>query len=187
MKTSSRETKGKGRIRSLSRKGTLTGKSATVAAGTPTRGGATVCERCGAVFSRRTWRRDRKLADRTLAMATWAVCPACEQVEGGEYFGRVVARGAYVESNETAIRQRIENVAARAEFTQPQHRVVSISRGREGLEGLPTSQKLAHRIAHELKKAFGGKTSYAWSDRDGTLLATWERREIGRASCRERV
>lgn len=176
MKTSSRETKGKGRIRSLSRKGTLTGKSATVAAGTPTRGGATVCERCGAVFSRRTWRRDRKLADRTLAMATWAVCPACEQVEGGEYFGRVVARGAYVESNETAIRQRIENVAARAEFTQPQHRVVSISRDREGLEVLTTSQKLAHRIAHELKKAFGGKTSYAWSDRDGTLLATWERR-----------
>lgn len=175
MKTSGSDTKGKGRIRSLTRKGTRTGKSATVAAGTPTRGAATVCERCGAVFSRRTWRRDRKLADRTLAMATWAVCPACEQVEGGEYFGRVLARGAYVEANETAIRQRIENVAARADFTQPQHRIVSISREGSALEVLTTSQKLAHRIAHELKKAFGGTTSYAWSDRNGTLLATWER------------
>ena len=39
MKTSDGDTKGKGRIRSLSRKGTRTGKSATVAAGKPTRGG----------------------------------------------------------------------------------------------------------------------------------------------------
>ena len=176
MKTSDGDSKGKGRIRSLSRKGTETGKSATVAAGRPTRGAATICERCGAVFSRRTWRRDRKLADRTLAVATWTVCPACEQVEGGEYFGRVVARGTDVESNEAAVRQRIENVAARAEFTQPQHRVVSIGREGATLEVLTTSQKLAHRIAHELKKAFGGQTSYAWSDRDGLLLATWEHR-----------
>lgn len=182
MKTTGKKAKGKGRIRSLNRKGTQTGKSATVAAGTPTRGAATVCERCGAVFSRRTWRRDRKPTDRTLATATWAVCPACEQVEGGEYFGRVVARGTYVESNEAALRRRIQNVAARAEFTQPQHRIVSLSRDRATLEVLTTSQKLAHRIAHELKKAFGGKTSYAWSDRDGTLLATWERRATAPAS-----
>ena len=181
MKTRGGDTKGKGRIRSLIRKGTRTGKSATIAAGTPSRGATTICERCGAVFSRRTWRRDRQLGDRTLAMAMWAVCPACEQVKGGEYFGRVVARGPYVESNEAALRQRIENVAAHAEVTQPQHRIVSISRDGSMLEVLTTSQKLAHRIAHELKKAFGGKTSYAWSDRNGTLLATWEHRAVAPA------
>ncbi|MBV8356385.1 MAG: hypothetical protein JO189_00400, partial [Deltaproteobacteria bacterium] len=37
---------------------------------------------------------------------------------------------------------------------------------------LTTSQKLAHRLAHELKKAFGGRVTYNWSD-DGTLLAHW--------------
>ena len=174
MKTKGRDGKGKERIRSLSRKGTRTGKSATVAARTPTPREATVCGRCGAVFSRRTWRRDRALTDRALAAATWAICPACQQVERGEYCGRVLARGAYVESNDTAIRQRIKNVAARAEFTQPEHRLVSISRDGTTLEVLTTSQKLAHRIAHELKKVFGGKTSYAWSDRDGTLDAIWE-------------
>jgi hypothetical protein len=36
---------------------------------------------------------------------------------------------------------------------------------------LTTSQKLAHRLAHELKKAFGGGVTYAWSD-DGSLFAT---------------
>jgi len=28
---------------------------------------------------------------------------------------------------------------------------------------------------NELKKAFGGRASYAWSDRDGSLFATWQR------------
>ena len=37
---------------------------------------------------------------------------------------------------------------------------------------ITTSQKLAHRIVHELNKLFRGATSYSWGD-DGTLLATW--------------
>jgi hypothetical protein len=41
------------------------------------------------------------------------------------------------------------------------------------MEVLTTSQKLAHRLAHELEKAFGGRTHYAWSDRDGRLVANW--------------
>lgn len=171
-------TKGKGRIRSLSRKGSQSGKGLPVtkkAGGTPP---PSVCERCGAVFSRRTWRRDHRVTDTLLAKAKWTVCPSCTQVAGGEYFGRVVIRGAYASANEAAIRQRIENVAARAGFTQPQRRLVAVSRESDGLEVLTTSQKLAHRIANELKKAFGGKASYTWSDRDGSLFAIWERHDL---------
>jgi len=47
------------------------------------------------------------------------------------------------------------------------------SDGGDTLEVLTTSQKLAHRIAHELKKAFRARTSYNWSD-DGTLFAGCE-------------
>ena len=43
------------------------------------------------------------------------------------------------------------------------------------LEVLTTSQKLAHRIVHELRKAFRGRAYYIWSADDGSLLATWER------------
>ena len=39
---------------------------------------------------------------------------------------------------------------------------------------LTTSQKLAHRIAHELQKAFGGRARYTWSDKDGALTAVWQ-------------
>jgi len=79
--------------------------------------------------------------------------------------------------------RRIENVAKRAAYTQPERRIVSLGWEGKTLEVLTTSQKLAHRIARELKKAFGGRTTYAWSDRDGTLSATW-RKEGARASRR---
>ena len=46
-------------------------------------------------------------------------------------------------------------------------------RGRRRSRGHHDPQKLAHRLARELEKAFGGETSYTWSDRDGSLRATW--------------
>ena len=77
-------------------------------------------------------------------------------------------------AHEPDIRARIRNVAARAAFTQPQRRVVSVGRQGNVLEVLTTSQKLAHRIVQELKKVFRGSTAYHSSD-DGTLLARWLR------------
>ena len=171
--------KGKGRIRSLNRCGTRSEKVRAVEAraGRPEEGA--ICERCGAMFSRRTWRRDHAVSHSLLARATWVVCPACQQTEREEYFGRILIRGAA--AGEDAIRRRIQNVAARAAFTQPERKIVSVARRGSGLEVLTTSQKLAHRIVHELKKAFGGRTSYAWSD-DRTLLANWEPREVKRGT-----
>jgi NMD protein affecting ribosome stability and mRNA decay len=167
--------KGKGRIRSLSRKGSRSDQSPRVVARTAAPPQSSMCERCGAVFSRRTWRRDRPISDTLLGRARWTVCPSCRQVQEGEYFGRVLIRGTFVDANEEAIRHRIDNVAARAGVTQPERRLISVSRQGTELEVLTTSQKLAHRIVRELTKAFRGRASYAWSDKDGALFATWQR------------
>jgi hypothetical protein len=86
----------------------------------------------------------------------------------------VVIRGTYASDHDEAIRQRIANVDAQAQFTQPERRVVSAERDGAVFEVLTTSQKLAHRIVHELKKAYRGRASYKWSD-DGSLFAVWER------------
>jgi len=168
---------GKGR-RSWDRRGTRGDKSPPVTRRTKSLPEPTVCQHCGSVFARQTWRRDRPVTHSLLARASWVVCPACVLARRREGFGKVVIRGAYVAANYGAIRRRIDNVAERAGFTQPQRRVVSVSRESGAIEVLTTSQKLAHRIAHELKKAFRGRTSYAWSDRDGALLATWERDDV---------
>jgi NMD protein affecting ribosome stability and mRNA decay len=170
--------KDKGLTRSLDRRGTRSAKVRPVEARAGRPREAAICERCGAMFSRRTWRRDHAVSHSLLARATWVVCPACQQRGREEYFGRVLIRGSTV-AGEDAIRRRIQNVAARAAFTQPERKIVSVERSGSTLEVLTTSQKLAHRIVHELKKAFGGRASYAWSD-DRTLLASWEPREVHR-------
>ena len=136
----------------------------------------TVCEGCGAVYTRKTWRRSgTRPLEALLRDASWSVCPACAQVKAGRFFGRVLLRGAFVPVHEEEFRRRVQHVAARAAFTEPERRLVSWKRVDGGVEVKTTSQKLAHRIAREIEKAFRGKASYSWSDRDGGLTATWER------------
>jgi NMD protein affecting ribosome stability and mRNA decay len=166
---------GKGLIRSLNRRGARGDKSPLVAQKRPAPKEPTVCDRCGAVYSRKTWRQSHRVTGDFLTKVNWGICPACEQVKGDEYYGRVILReiaGGPAEKL-AAIRSRIENTASRAGYTQPEHRLVSISPLDGDIEVLTTSQKLAHRIAHEIVKAFGGRATYSWSDDDGSLFATW--------------
>ncbi|MBI1815128.1 MAG: hypothetical protein HYR72_09130 [Deltaproteobacteria bacterium] len=176
--------KGKGLIRSLNRQGTRPDKTPRGAVKAAPLADPTVCQRCGAIYAHRTWRRNHKATMALFDRAAWTVCPGCQQVEAGQYFGRVLIRGAYALANETTLRQRIRNVDARARVTQPERRVISVAREGAVLEVLTTSQKLAHRIVHELKKAFRGRAAYHWSDDDGSLIATWQRDDAPPARAR---
>lgn len=135
----------------------------------------TCCERCGLVFWRKTWRRSRRRTTHALLSGTrWGLCPACRQADSGQAFGRVLLLGNLTAERREELRRRVRNVCERAAFTQPERRLLDMRRVAGGLEVLTTSQKLAHRIAREIEKAFGGHVSYAWSDTDGRLLARWE-------------
>jgi hypothetical protein len=150
-------------------------KRPSVARKVPPPADGAACVECRVVFWHKTWRRSRGRLMRTYLRGTpFTTCPACRQVDRGEYFGRVVLRGASVQALEAEIRRRIRNVASRARFTQPERRVVAVRRRGAELEVRTTSQKLAHRIARELEKAFRGRAHYAWSDREGRLDAVWE-------------
>ena len=163
----------RGLIRSLNRRAVRSTKGPAVARKTAHLNEPTVCARCGAVFLRKTWRHTHALNDAQLEQADWGFCPACLQVAQQQGQGRLLAKGSALAQNREAIEQRIQNVAKRAAKTQPERRVVSVEERDGELEVLTTSQKLAHRLAHELKKAFGGRVTYNWSD-DGTLLAHWD-------------
>jgi hypothetical protein len=164
-------------IRSLSRRGTRSEKSPT--AGLPRRTPhTTACHGCGGLFARKTWRHDHPVREGTYERVVWRLCPACRQAERGEGYGKVVIRGTI---DEDAIRRRVANVAARARVTQPQRRLVDIAWSDGALEVMTSSQKLAHRVARELEKAFGGRAKYAWDANDGTLRAVWSAPAVGRA------
>ena len=135
-------------------------------------GGPLRCERCNSVYENKTWRAGRASAAAPDGV-TWTLCPACSQQARGEYFGRVSIPARLAEDVELAVRRRVWNVERRARHTQPERRLVGVERTRDGLEILTTSQKLAHRIARELEKAFGGRARYEWTDRERQLDATW--------------
>jgi len=166
--------KDKGLVRSLNRAVTRDHKAHPGEARPGRLREPSACERCGAIFMRRTWRQGHPVTLAVLDRAHWTVCPACEQARRREGQGRILVRGRFAESHDADIRARIRNVATRAASTQPQRRLVSVEREGDTLEVLTTSQKLAHRIVHELRKSFRGRAAYSWSD-DGTLFATWSR------------
>jgi len=162
----------RGIIRSQNRRSVRDDKSPQVVRKTPPIHEPTVCMRCGAVYLRKTWRHNHTLTDEQLDRSRWGICPACEQVSRHEGQGRLIVRGIAAERHEE-VRRRLKNVAERAMKTQPERRLVSVEdTDGETIEVLTTSQKLTHRLAHEIKKLLRGKVSYSWSD-DGTLFATW--------------
>jgi len=164
----------KGLVRSRDRRGARSDMSPPVAQKEPPFEDPSVCDICGSVYTAKTWRRNRPLPAKLVDAAAWTICPACKQAKSGKFFGRVLVRGASAISNLDAIRARIANVERRAEFTQPERRIVSCKWDGLGLEVLTTSQKLAHRIARELQKAFGGRAVYRWADENGALTAVWQ-------------
>lgn len=173
MKTRGLRRADQGRRRGLDHRGVRTDKSPPVA-GEYAYPEPALCDGCGAVYARKTWRRSepRRLGA-YLQGAQRVSCPACRQVGEGRAYGRVLLRGEWLAEHEDEARRRIAAVESRARHTQPERRLVAITRKGDALEVTTTSQKLAHRLARELEKAFGGETAYAWSDRDGSLSATW--------------
>jgi NMD protein affecting ribosome stability and mRNA decay len=168
-------TGGKQQVRDLIRRRSRSHGAPVAAHAAPPPPEPAQCAVCGAVYLRKTWRRSpARLRAAFTREAPRTTCPACAQVRAGSYGGRVVLRGSRVAPQEDALRRRIANVAARARFTQPERRLVSVQREGDGsLEVRTTSEKLAHRIVREIEKAFGGRTCYVWSHRERSLLAIW--------------
>ncbi len=157
------------------RRGTRTDKAPPVSAEGEYRD-PTVCDACGAIYARKSWRRSRRRRLRTLLEgADWARCPGCRQVREGRFYGQVLLRGAWFLGHQQEVRRRVTNVEARARYTQPLRRLVAMGRRGDAIEVTTTSQKLAHRVVHELQKAFGGRAAYAWSEHHGRLTATLSR------------
>jgi hypothetical protein len=172
MKTRGLQGTDRGRQRALDHRGARTDKSPPVA-GEYSYPEPALCRECGAVYARKTWRRsEQRRLGAYLCGSARVLCPACLQVGEGRAYGRVLLLGSWLADHEAEVRRRISTVEARARYTQPERRLLTIARRDGGLEVTTTSQKLAHRVARELEKAFGGRAAYAWSDRDGALMAT---------------
>ncbi len=116
----------KGLIRSMNRRGSQSDKSPPVAR-KQTFSDPSICDRYGAVYSGKTWRRGRRLAPEIIDKAQWVECPGCAQAASGEYHGQVLITLPDAISRD-AVSSRIANVERRALLTQPERRIVSHAR-----------------------------------------------------------
>src|SRR5512143_771966 len=91
--------RGKGIIRRNTRQGVRSDMSPPVVKHHRKLHEPTLCERCGAVYSLKTWRTGERAAHANPVGAHWTVCPGCEQLAAGEFFGRVIIRGAFAEAH----------------------------------------------------------------------------------------
>ena len=81
MKTGlNRNAGGKGLVRSKDRRGSRSDMSPPVTRRAEFRD-PSICDRCGAVYSAKTWRRGRRLSEELVKRATWVHCPGCAQAE----------------------------------------------------------------------------------------------------------
>jgi NMD protein affecting ribosome stability and mRNA decay len=174
----------RGVARSLVRKGPRTEQGTGVVRTVPQTPEPGRCSCCNAILEYETSRRVERRVPFDLPGALLVadtMCPACLHARDREYYGRVHLRaGRFLSSHEHEMRARIHMIEARARNTQPDGRILALVRRSDGLEVRTTSQRLAHRIAQELVKAFRGRATYDWSDRAGELLATWSRDDAGR-------
>ncbi len=89
----------------------------------------------------------------------------------GRRLAHLLVRGEFAFAHEVSIRQRIMHLAARVRFLPPLHRPTAGTAEPEAF-AVETTEPIVLRLADELKRAFGGRTSLG-SDPDGRLVAVW--------------
>ena len=102
-------------------------------------------------------------------------CPGCKQVESGVVGGYVSASGGFLTSHRTEIINLIEHEAESVLEDSPLSRIMN-RRDSEGQMVIETTtEHLAQRLGHSLKKAYSGEVSYDFSHENKIARVNWHR------------
>lgn len=138
-----------------------------------------VCRDCGAVYMGRRWApkevyntpQDREL----LRTAEIRECPACKQIRSGIVGGYVTIGGTFIDRHREEIENLLTNEAERAGSDNPLSKIMTRRQTPAGLVVETTTEHLAQRIGHALKKAFHGEVSYQFSHENKVVRVSWVR------------
>lgn len=140
--------------------------------------GPRICERCGAVYTKRRWTLAATIRPRSLsaiAAPDLTICPACRMTGEGRFAGEVRISGAFVTNHRAEVERLIRNEAGRAADDNPLGRIVSLDRAPDRLTVRTTTEHLAKRIGHALQKAFHGTVRYRFSHENKFAHVIWSR------------
>lgn len=139
----------------------------------------TSCQECGAVYSDGRWvtkgvvRENTKHKDWRPTNAT--TCPACKQIKNGTVGGYVSISGSFLKEHRAEIHSLIKNEAEQTLEDNPLSRIMSILEKDDRLIVETTTEHLAQRLGHALKKAYAGEVSYDFSHENKVARVNWHR------------
>jgi hypothetical protein len=137
------------------------------------------CQECGAIYVEKHWVAKSAIHDsakhphwRPLQRVT---CPACFQIRDGIVGGYVEIAGDFFAKHHDEIAGLIDNEAKEAGKDNPLCRIM----GRHEKDGTlfveTTTEHLAQRLGHAVKKAYDGKVDYDFSHENKVLRVHWKR------------
>jgi hypothetical protein len=161
-----------------------------------------VCEVCGDIYADRRWsfpvraKGRQKPTTLDISKREWVafaegheekkhsrgrppqvvVCPACQRQREGVPSGFVHLDGAYLNAHLEEIRRLLEQEAERAAEDNPLARIMRWEKDEHTrLTLATTTEHLAQRLGHALKKAFKGKVHYDFSHENKLAHVYWQR------------
>lgn len=137
------------------------------------------CQKCGSVYGNGRWvtagvaRENAKHNHWRPAKPT--TCPACKQIENRSVGGYVLISGDFLKEHRTEIANLVDNEAERALEDNPLSKIMDRreSEGRVIIE--TTTEHLAQRLGHSLKRAYAGEVSYDFSHENKVARVNWHR------------
>ncbi len=137
-----------------------------------------VCKTCGAVFENKRWISGMRARALHIAPPKQTVeCPACKQVAAGTYGGEVTIDGKFYALHHVEIDSLLRNEELRAREDNPISRIMSwnAKKGLDTLDIETTTDHLAQRLGHVLKKAYSGELQYNFSHENKVVRVSWHR------------
>lgn len=139
----------------------------------------TVCEKCGAVYSRGRWTTKQETQEAAKPMhfhpAASTVCPACKQIAAGTVGGYLSVDGRFLSEHRIDIDNLIENEVQRAMVDNPLSRIIDRKEADGALTIETTTEHLAQRLGHALNKAFDGDVNYQFAGENKVARVRWHR------------
>jgi len=117
--------------------------------------GLVVCERCDAVYYKKSWHRDLrnyKNLKENLPIS-FSLCPACEMIKNRQFEGEIIIKNVPIKIKDGLI-NLVKTFSKRAFERDPMDRLIAVKETKEGIRITLTENQLAVKLAKKIKQTF---------------------------------
>jgi hypothetical protein len=137
------------------------------------------CTKCGSVYTSGHWISKNAAAGRPELRKEMvggsAPCPACVQIENDIVGGYLTLSGTFPMQHRPEIDLLLKHEAHDALEDNPLSRVMRVHESEGTVVIETTTEHLAQRLGHSLKKAYSGEVKYQFSHENKVARVSWHR------------